>query len=136
MNYKKRQRGPRKNRPRSGKKPPSRKSEASKSGSGNPRTEDEVTKAIKKDLAPLKRRSETPPKHYGILQFESFKEAKEKLDQIKERQSQVDLLNIVIKQEGDMNDPELTNYGRVYAGAAWSDIHQRRLDEGWYEKPN
>jgi hypothetical protein len=47
-----------------------------------------------------------------------------------------DQLNVVIRAEGDMSDPELTGLSpkvKVFAGAAWALIHERRLEERWYE---
>lgn len=75
------------------------------------------------------------PKRYGILFFETFMQAKTSKEQITEAARQVEQLNIVIKAEGDMNDPELREFGMVYAGAAWHLIHTRRVDEGWYTAP-
>lgn len=41
-----------------------------------------------------------------------------------------------MKQEGSMEDPELVKFGKVFAGAAWALIHERREQEGWYNSPH
>ena len=28
--------------------------------------------------------------------------------------------------------PDLNRIGKVFAGMAWTTIHERRVDEGWY----
>jgi hypothetical protein len=53
-----------------------------------------------------------------------------------ELKQQCDQLNIVIKAEGSMDDPELLNYGKIYAGEAWHLIHKRRETDGWYNEPH
>jgi hypothetical protein len=75
------------------------------------------------------------PKRYGILFFDTFQQAKADPAKLQDAAREFDQLNIVIKAEGDMNDPELRQYGMLYAGAAWHLIHTRRQDEGWYSAP-
>jgi hypothetical protein len=44
----------------------------------------------------------------------------------------------VIRAEGNMDDPKLLgidNKVKVFAGAAWTTIHERRQEEGWYNIP-
>jgi len=74
------------------------------------------------------------PKRFGIVFYDSHLLAKEDAAQLLEKAKEVDQLNIVIKAEGSMDDPELTQYGKVYAGEAWTLIHQRRVEEGWYNE--
>jgi hypothetical protein len=74
-------------------------------------------------------------KKYKAVFFDSFIEVFEKKEQILELCAQVDQLNIVIKSEGDMDDPKILNIHpkiKIYAGAAWWLIHDRRTNEGWY----
>lgn len=76
-------------------------------------------------------------RRYGLAMYDNFAQAKADLDRLKELEQQFDQLNIVIRAEGNMDDPELNAIGRVkvFAGAAWSLIHDRRLQDGWYEEP-
>ena len=75
------------------------------------------------------------PKRYGVVFFESFPAAKEQPEDLLDKAKECDQLNIVIRAEGDMDDAELLQYGKVFAGAAWYLIHERRVTEGWYEEP-
>lgn len=35
-----------------------------------------------------------------------------------------------------MDDAELNSIGKVFAGQAWTTIHERRIAEGWYLDPH
>lgn len=76
------------------------------------------------------------PKKYGAVVYETFAAAKSDLEQLAAKKAQFDELNIIVKQEGNMDDPELTPFGRIYAGAAWALIHERRVEEKWYDSPH
>lgn len=76
-----------------------------------------------------------PPKRYGYVFYDSFHAAKGDIEGIRAKASQVDQLNIIIRAEGDMEDVELNKVGKVFAGAAWTLIHERRVEEGWYNEP-
>lgn len=73
------------------------------------------------------------PRRIGVVILETFEVAREQLGVLAERAREYDQLNIVIRAEGNMDDPELSAVGRVYAGTAWATIHERRIKEGWYE---
>ena len=75
-------------------------------------------------------------KKYGVIIYESFAAAKSDLATLAEKTKQYDQFNIVIRQEGNMDDPDLTPYGRIFAGAAWTLINERRIAEGWYDTPH
>lgn len=78
-------------------------------------------------------------KKYGVLFFETFQEAKAAGAIIQQNCQTVDQLNVVIKSEGVMDDPELLDLHqkvKVFAGSAWHLIHTRRKDEGWYDESN
>ncbi len=68
--------------------------------------------------------------------FQSAREDQEKLAQLK---AECDQLNIIIEEEASVSaeqledDPELIKYGKVFAGAAWTMIHERREEEGFYK---
>lgn len=76
------------------------------------------------------------PKRYGVVFYDNHAKAKEDAAQLLLKAKEVDQLNIVIKAEGSMDDPELLQYGKVYAGEAWTTIHKRREEDGWYNEPH
>jgi hypothetical protein len=78
----------------------------------------------------------TPPKKikYGVVFYTSIDEAKRSIEEIAAQAKTVDQLNIVIQAEGNMDDPVLIEHGKVFAGAAWTLIHKRRVDDGWYNE--
>ena len=76
------------------------------------------------------------PKRYGVIFYDSLNGAKEDGATLLEKAKEVDQLNIVIRAEAPMDDPDLLQYGKIYAGAAWSLIHDRRVEEGWYNEPH
>lgn len=74
-------------------------------------------------------------RNYGIIFFDSFLDAKKQREAIQAASFKCDQLNVVIKAEGDMDDPELLGIDqkvKVFAGAAWALIHERRMNDGWY----
>ena len=76
-------------------------------------------------------------KRLRMLQFESFDLAKKASERIQQVASECDCVNVVIREEGNMDDPELLGLAkqvRVFAGDAWFLIHERRQEEGWYKK--
>ena len=73
-------------------------------------------------------------KRYGVIFYETHALAKEDHENLANLKLQCDQLNIVVRAEGSMDDPELTIHGRVYAGEAWNLIHKRRMEDGWYNE--
>ena len=87
-----------------------------------------------------RRRNNKPQKkrelrRYGILFFDTLQKAKDSIMEIEEHAKSVDQLNIVIRAESDMEIEELTKHGKVFAGEAWALIHDRRVEDGWYDEP-
>ena len=77
-------------------------------------------------------------KKYNVLFFDSFPAAKSGTDQMKSLCQECDQLNVVIKAEGNMDDQDLLGVDpkvKIYAGEAWTLIHERRRDDGWYNAP-
>ena len=72
------------------------------------------------------------PKKYGVVFYDTLAAAKNDLANIRSKARGLDQLNIVIKAEANMDDPDLNRIGKVFAGMAWTTIHERRVDEGWY----
>lgn len=88
--------------------------------------------------APEPEAKKAPPvlKRYGVVFFDNHAQAREDAARLQQMKTEVDQLNIVIKAEGNMDDPELLNFGKIFAGEAWHLIHKRRVDEGWYNSPH
>ena len=76
-------------------------------------------------------------KRYAVLFYDNLPSVKADLDLLKEKSAAVDQLNIVIRAEANMDDPDLNSIEKikVFAGSAWTLIHERRLADGWYEQP-
>jgi hypothetical protein len=91
---------------------------------------------VDKNLRPEKAPS-TQPKRYDILFFDTLQAAKAAKPDIESKAQGVDQLNLVIRAEANMDDPELATipHVKVFAGAAWALIHDRRKEEGWYDAP-
>jgi hypothetical protein len=80
----------------------------------------------------------TPPimRRYGVVFYDNHVQAREDAANLLEKSKTVDQLNIVIRAEGTMDDPELLKYGKIFAGEAWHLIHSRRVDDKWYDDPH
>lgn len=75
-----------------------------------------------------------PQRKYGIVFFETLAAAKNDLIRLQEMARGYDQLNIVIRAEASMDDADLAAIGKVFAGAAWALIHDRRVADGWYNE--
>ena len=73
---------------------------------------------------------------YIAVYFDTLAQAKSDLSRLREIASQCDQLNIVVRAEASMDEPELTSIGKLFCGAAWTLIHDRRTADGWYETPH
>jgi hypothetical protein len=119
---------------------PLRQGEHHKNGQRPPNRHQPQTRSIKNQPVLEKKIKleypENPPSLPGrcaAVFFDTFMQAKADLEKLRGEATRCDQLNIVIRQEGDMDDPELSAVGKVYAGAAWALIHERRQQEGWYD---
>lgn len=75
-------------------------------------------------------------KKYNLIFFDSFSEAKLAKEKLASLCAQCQQLNLVIREEGSMDDVDLLSIDskiKVFAGKAWTSIHERRVAEGWYE---
>ena len=71
-----------------------------------------------------------------MLFFDNLASAKSDRENILKQAQGVDQVNVVIRAEAPMDDPELMLPNvKVFAGAAWTLIHERRKTDGWYEEP-
>ena len=75
-----------------------------------------------------------PSRKYKVVFFDTLAQAKSDLENLKNAAADCDQLNIVVRAEAAMDDPELTSVGKLFCGAAWALIHERRRDAGWYEQ--
>jgi hypothetical protein len=76
-------------------------------------------------------------KRYAVAIFDTLQAAKADLENLMAKAAEVDQLNIVIRAESNMDDPDLITLPnvKVFAGAAWTLIHERRISDGWYDAP-
>ncbi len=75
-------------------------------------------------------------RRYAVVFFDTLAQAKSDLPRLREVSSQCDQLNIVVRAEATMDDPDLTAAGKLFCGAAWALIHDRRKEDGWYDSPH
>ena len=75
-------------------------------------------------------------RRYHVIFFDTLAQAKSDLDSLKKMAGECDQLNIVVRAEASMDDPDLTSIGKLFCGAAWALIHERRKADGWYDQPH
>lgn len=83
-------------------------------------------------------KKKNPLKTYKMVIYDTFNAAKQDREVIQKLCSGADQVNVVVRAEGNMDDPEILDIDqkvKLYAGAAWSLIHERRLTDGWYDSP-
>ena len=80
------------------------------------------------------RNNGAPTKKYGLIFYETLQAAKNDTANLKELSGQYDQLNIVVRAEVTVETPELLPFGKVFTGAAWALIHERRKQDGWYDE--
>ncbi len=74
-------------------------------------------------------------KKYNLVFFDTFSEARAARERILNLSLDCEQVNVVVREEGNMDDPHLLGISKrvkVFAGKAWTTIHERRLTEGWY----
>ena len=101
------------------------------------RKQSEPAPARQKDREPPEPPFVHVPQRYALALYETFAAARADKEALAEKAATVDQLNIVIRAEGSMDDPELLALGnvKVFAGVAWALIHERRRQDGWYDEP-
>ena len=75
-------------------------------------------------------------KKYNLIVFDTFNEAKAARKRIEVLCAESEQVNVVIREEGNMEDGVLLGIDpkvKVFAGKAWTTIHERRAQEGWYD---
>ncbi len=89
-----------------------------------------VVKVTEEDKKLLLRKPD--PRKYGVVFYETLAEARLNLTGITQLAKSFDQLNIVIKAEGSMDEADLNAAGKLFCGAAWYLIHERRKMDGFY----
>jgi hypothetical protein len=77
----------------------------------------------------------SPTHRYEVAFFDTLIQAKSDFPRLKTLAANCDHLNIVVRAEANMDDPDLTSIGKLFCGAAWALIHDRRKADGWYDSP-
>lgn len=72
-------------------------------------------------------------KTYKAVFYDTLNQARADLDQLRSLAASCDQLNIIVRAEASMDDADLNAVGKLFCGAAWALIHERRKQEGWYE---
>ena len=75
-------------------------------------------------------------RRYAAIFYDTLTQAKSDLPRLKEAASSCDQVNIIVRAEANMDDPDLTAIGKLFCGAAWALIHDRRKEDGWYDSPH
>lgn len=74
-------------------------------------------------------------KKYNLIFFDTFSEAKASLEKIASLFPECEQVNVVIREEGNMDDKDILGLSpkvKLYAGKAWTTIHERRKEDGFY----
>lgn len=82
------------------------------------------------------RNTTTVTKNYGLIFYETLQAARNDVAQLESLSKQYDQLNIVIRAEVTSDTSDLMQFGKVFTGAAWALIHERRKQDGWYDSPH
>jgi hypothetical protein len=72
-------------------------------------------------------------KVFKVIFFDTLAQAKADLENLRAQAHQCDQLNIVVRAENTMDDADLNGIGKLFCGAAWALIHERRKADGWYD---
>ncbi len=100
-------------------------------GQRQPRPQGDAPQAVE-----VTRKAPPVMRRYGVIFYDNHAQAREDAATLQAKAKECDQLNIVIRAEGTMDDPELLKFGKVFAGEAWHLIHRRRVDEKWYDEPH
>jgi hypothetical protein len=77
-----------------------------------------------------------PSKIYKAVFYDTLNQAKADLEALRNLALSCDQINIIVRAEASMDDAELNAVGKLFCGAAWALIHERRKQDGWYEGPH
>ncbi|MCX6117823.1 MAG: hypothetical protein NT027_09790 [Proteobacteria bacterium] len=71
-------------------------------------------------------------KKYDVVFFDTLQSARAEIEKIKSLANQCGQLNVIIRAEPSGDDSDIQAFGKVFSGAAWALIHERRTQDGWY----
>ncbi len=76
------------------------------------------------------------PKKYALAIYDNVTSAKADLNSLQSKMKQCDRLNLVFRTEGEVDKGPFIDLGdvRIYSGSAWATVHERRVEDGWYEE--
>ena len=118
------------NRNRNRKRKPKSGAKAKKTGSGE--------HPLSQPAEDYSKHTPTTPKKYQVKFFDNFNDARKDPDSLLALCSDCDQLNVVVRAEGNMEDPEIIGIDpkiKLFAGEAWALIHDRRVEDHWYDQP-
>ena len=96
-----------------------------------------ISKNLKKrDKSLEAKRRLKKAKKIAVIFFDTPQKAMQQVEILQKLCETCDQLNVVIEEESDMDNPRILSIHRkikLYAGAAWFLVHQRRQEEGWYK---
>lgn len=72
------------------------------------------------------------PTTYDVLFYKSIREAEAHQADIRAKAHLVDQMNVVLEAEDLIEDYSFADAAELYCGAAWTLIHRRRVEDGWY----
>lgn len=81
---------------------------------------------------PFKQKAIHLPSTYDVLFYKTLREAEADQERIRARSAAVDQLNVVVEAEDLTEDYPFADVAELFCGAAWTLIHRRRVDDGWY----
>lgn len=84
-------------------------------------------RAFKQQAIPL-------PTTYDVLFYKSIREAEAHQADIRAKAHLVDQMNVVLEAEDLIEDYSFADAAELYCGAAWTLIHRRRVEDGWYSE--
>lgn len=84
-------------------------------------------RSFKQQVIPL-------PTTYDVLFYKSIREAEAHQADIRAKAHLVDQMNVVLEAEDLIEEYSFADAAELYCGAAWTLIHRRRVEDGWYSE--
>lgn len=84
--------------------------------------------------APFKQKTIHLPTTYDVLFYKTLREAEADEPRIRAKAAAVDQFNVVVEAEDLTEDYAFSDVAELYCGAAWTLIHRRRVEDGWYSE--